>query len=271
VAGQPLAAGAYGLFMALTEAGEVTVIFSKDSGAWGSFFYDPARDALRITTRWEEAPFREQLAYEFSDVTKTSAVLALHWERKRIPIALTVDTDALVVANLQRELTSAKGFEFQAWVNASTYLVQNNLDPELALKWADAAISTPFVGRRNFATLSNKSAVLDKLGRAEEAQKIMDEAVKYGTATEIHQYGRRMITEKRPERALEIFQLNARMHPDAWPVNYGLARGYSAIGNYAAALEALQKAQRQVPPGDTVNAAAIKTNLEKLQRGENIN
>lgn len=271
VAGQPLGAGAYGLFMALTAGGEVTVIFSKDSGAWGSFFYEAARDALRVTTKWEEAPFREQLAYEFSEVTKTSAVLALHWEKKRIPIAITVDTDALVVANLRRELTSAKGFEHQAWVNASTYLVQNNLELELALQWADAAIATPFVGRRNFATLSNKSAVLDKLGRTEEARKIMEEALPYGTASEIHQYGRRMITEKHPERALEIFQLNARMHPDAWPVNYGLARGYSAIGNYAAALAALRKAQTQVPEGDTVNAAAIKTNLEKLQRGENIN
>ena len=271
VAGRPLAAGAYGLFMALTAAGEVTVIFSKDAGAWGSFFYDPAHDALRVTTKWEDAPFREQLTYEFTDVTKTTAVLALHWEKKRIPIAIAVDTDAIVVANLKRELTSAKGFEYQAWVNASTYLVQNNLDLELALQWAEAAISTPFVGRSNFLTLSNKAAVLDKLGQADEARKLMDEAVKSGTAAEIHQYGRRMITEKRAARALEIFQLNARLHPDVWPVNYGLARGYSAVGNYAAALEALQRAEQQVPAGDTVNAAAIKTNLEKLKRGENIN
>jgi Flp pilus assembly protein TadD len=99
----------------------------------------------------------------------------------------------------------------------------------------------------------------------------MDEAVKYGSASEIHQYGRRLLTEKRKERALEIFQLNARLHPDEWPVNYGLARGYSALGQYPAALAALLQAQTQVPAGDTVNTAAIKTNLEKLRRGEDIN
>jgi hypothetical protein len=271
VAGQPLAAGAYGLFMALSAAGDVTVIFSRDSGAWGSFFYDPARDALRVTTRWEDAPFREQLAYEFAEVTKTGAVLALHWEKKRIPIPIAVDTDTHVIANLKRELTTAKGFQYQAWVNASAYLVQINRELELALQWAEAAVNTPFVGRRNFLTLSNQAAVLEKLGRTAEGAKLMDEAVQYGSASEIHQYGRRLLTEKRKERALEVFQLNARLHPDVWPVNYGLARGYSALGQYPAALAALQKAQTQVPAGDTVNAAAIKTNLEKLRRGEDIN
>ena len=54
-------------------------------------------------------------------------------------------------------------------------------------------------------------------------------------------------------------------------MNYGLARGYSAVGNYKAALEALLQAQKDVPAGDTANAAAIATNIEKLKRGENIN
>ena len=54
-------------------------------------------------------------------------------------------------------------------------------------------------------------------------------------------------------------------------VNYGLARGYSAVGNYPAALEALLKAQKQVPAGDTINPPAIEANIEKLRRGENIN
>jgi tetratricopeptide (TPR) repeat protein len=271
VAGQPLTAGSYGLFMALSASGEVTVIFSRESGAWGSFFYDEAQDALRVKTQWEDAPHQEQLTYEFTDVSRSSAILALRWEKKRIPLRFEVATDALVVANLKRELTSAKGFQYQAFVNASTYLLQNNLDLELALQWAEAAVSRPFIGRRNFLTLSNQAAVLDKLGRAAEATKLMDEALPLGTPSEIHQYGRRMLNEKRRERALEIFQLNAKLHPDVWPVNYGLARGYSAMGDFKAALAALQKAARQVPAGDTVNAAAIKTNLAKLQRGEDIN
>jgi len=44
-----------------------------------------------------------------------------------------------------------------------------------------------------------------------------------------------------------------------------------AVGDYKSALEALVKAQAQVPAGDTVNAGAIKANIEKLKKGLDIN
>ena len=271
VGGQPLPAGDYGLHMILAESGDVTVIFSKNSRAWGSFFYDPADDAARVQTKWEDAPHHELLTYEFSDITKNSATLSLFWDTKRIPIAITADTDALVVAGMKRDLSTDRGFDDRAWVAASTYLVQNNLDLNLALEWADRAIDVRTNGRVNFEGLSNKAVILERLDRSEEAAALMDQALPLGNALQIHQYGRQLIGAKKAGRALEVFQLNARKHPDVWPVNYGLARGYSAVGNYPAALEALQKAQKQVPAGDTVNAAAIETNIEKLKRGEDIN
>jgi len=271
VAGSPLPAGTYGLFMAPAPDGTVTVIFSRDTGSWGSFFYDEASDALRVSVKWEDAPFREQLTYDFSDVTKDSAVLALSWEKKRIPIPLKVRTDENVVATLRDELRSSKGFQSQAWVTASAYLLTSDIDLPLALEWAQTAVSGRGVGERSFATLSNEADILEKLGRADEAKPVMDEALKVGTAAEIHQYGRRLLTQGKAERALAVFKLNAGLHPDVWPVNYGLARGYSAVGDYKAALEALLKAQTQVPEGDTVDAASAKANIEKLRRGENIN
>jgi hypothetical protein len=271
VAGSPLPAGTYGFFMALAADGTVTVIFSHDTGSWGSFFYDESHDALRVPVKWEDAPFREQLTYDFSDITKDSAVLALSWEKKRIPLSLKVHTDLNVVATLKAELSNSKGFLSQSWVTASNYLLTNNLELPLALTWAQYAVSGRGVGERTFATLSNDADVLEKLGRADEAKPIMDEALKLGTALQIHLYGRGLIARGKAEQALEAFKLNAQLHPDAWPVNYGLARGYSAVGDYKAALEALLKAQTQIPDGDTLNAAPIKTNIEKLRRGENIN
>jgi tetratricopeptide (TPR) repeat protein len=271
VAGSPLKAGTYGLFTALAPDGTVTWIFSRDSGTWGSFFYDESNDVLRVTTKWENAPFVEQLSYGFSDVTKDSAVLSLSWERKRFSLPIKVDTDQLVLAALKEELRGSKGFRYQNWLAASDYLLQNNLELPLALEWADSALSDPNFGERNFNTLSNKADILDKLGRGAEASTLMDEALKLGAAIQIHQYGRKMLAAHNKERAMEVFKLNAKLHPDAWPVNYGLARGYSAMGDYKAALEALLKAQTQVPDGDTVNADAIKVNIEKLKRGQDIN
>ena len=271
VAGQPLAAGAYGLHMILAADGGVTVIFSHDHEAWGSFFYEPAHDALRVTSKLEDnAVFHELLTYEFSDITKNGAVLSLLWEKKRIAIPVAVDTDAVVVASLKRELSGASGFDDRALAAASGYLIQNNLDLNLALEWAERSVN-PRTGQASFAGLSQKAVVLEKLGRTAEAAAVMDQALPLGTALTIHQYGRRLLSAKQAERALEVFKYNAQRFPDVWPVNYGLARGYSAVGNYPAALEALLKAQKQVPAGDTTNAAAIATNIEKLKRGENIN
>ena len=271
VAGQPLKAGAYALFMAVEPTGEVTVIFSRDNAHWGSFFYDQSRDALRVNVKWEDAPFHELLTYEFTDVTKDSAVLSLLWEKKRIPIPLKTDTQSNVVASMKAELRNSKGFAAKAWVDGVNYLLENNLDMQLALEWCDYALTARFVGERTFATLSAKGQVLERLGRVDESKKIMDEALRLATAGEIHQYGRQLLAQKKAERALEVFKLNVELHPNVWPVNYGLARGYSAVGNYQAALEAIEKAQKQVPAGDTINANAIKVNIEKLKRGENIN
>jgi hypothetical protein len=271
VAGSPLPAGTYGLFMAPAPDGTVTLIFSRDTGSWGSFFYDESRDALRVSVKLEDAPFHEQLTYDFSEVSNDSAVLALSWEKKRIPIPLKVSTVAIVVASLKDEMRSSRGFQYQAWVSASAYLLQNNVELPVALAWADHSINDPFIGERNFGTLSNKAGILEKLERGDEATATMDEAMKYGSALEVHQYGRLLLSQHKNERAAAVFKLNAQLHPDAWPVNYGLARGYSAMGDYKSALEALLKAQTQVPEGDSVNAAAIKTNIEKLKRGEDIN
>ena len=50
VEGQPIKAGTYGLFMAIG-ADNVTIIFSNQSDAWGSFYYDEKYDALRVNVK----------------------------------------------------------------------------------------------------------------------------------------------------------------------------------------------------------------------------
>lgn len=50
IQGQPLKAGSYGLHY-IVGPDEWTAIFSNNSTSWGSFFYDPAEDALRVNAR----------------------------------------------------------------------------------------------------------------------------------------------------------------------------------------------------------------------------
>src|SRR5882757_3967502 len=50
VEGQKLAAGKYGFFIAY-DPNECTLIFSKNTTSWGSFFYKPEEDALRVKAK----------------------------------------------------------------------------------------------------------------------------------------------------------------------------------------------------------------------------
>src|SRR5690349_23937551 len=63
IEGKPLAKGIYGLHM-LPAENEWTIIFSRTATAWGSFTYNQAEDALRVTVKPRPAEMKEALAYE---------------------------------------------------------------------------------------------------------------------------------------------------------------------------------------------------------------
>ncbi|MHB9030608.1 MAG: DUF2911 domain-containing protein [Candidatus Latescibacterota bacterium] len=84
VEGKPLAAGKYGIHMIPSEK-EWIIAFSKKNDLWGSYLYDQADDALRITVTPVAAPMQEWLTFGFDDLTATSATAFLHWEKLKVP------------------------------------------------------------------------------------------------------------------------------------------------------------------------------------------
>lgn len=87
VEGKSLAAGKYGIHMIPGEK-EWVVIFSKNNSAWGSFQYKKEEDALRVTVTPMDAPHEEWMSFRFDELTATSAVASLHWEKIRIPFKI---------------------------------------------------------------------------------------------------------------------------------------------------------------------------------------
>ena len=268
IEGKNLDAGTYGLHFILGETDD-TVIFSKRANAWGSFYYDPAEDALRVTVRHRtlEKPV-EWLKYEFIDQTESTATVALLWEKRMIPFKISADVHRIQMETFKSELRTKPGFTWQAFVQAAGYALQHNEDNQ-ALEWADMAINARFIGQKNFQTLATKAAVLKKLNRNTEADKLMDEALLLGQMIELHQYGRQLIGEKKPQKALEVFQLNYKKNPNVFTTNVGLARGYSAVGNYKKALSYMEAARKQAP--DQVNRDNVTASIEKLRAGKDIN
>jgi len=271
IEGKPLKAGRYGLHM-LAGANEFTIIFSNNSTSWGSFTYKEAEDALRVTVKPEKAPYREWLTYDFIDRQPDRATVALLWEELRIPFTIGVpDMPALYIDNMRRELRNAQGFQSQGWQAAAQYCLQNNRNLEEALTWAENAIAQPGIGQANFSTLSTKAQILEKLKRTSEATEVMAQAMDHPSTQpiEIHQYGRRLLAEGKAKEALAVFQKNAARFKDAWPIHVGLARGYSAIGDYKTALKHAEIAVKQAP--DALNRTSLETAIGRLKQGQDMN
>lgn len=269
VEGKDLAAGTYGFHIILGETDDV-LIFSKRNDAWGSFYYNPAEDALRVTVRHQQtATSTEWLKYEFINETENSATVALLWEKRMIPFKIEADVHKIQLASFRHELNTKPGFNWLAYVQAARYCLDNNIELEQALAWADQAITERFVGQKNFQTLSTKANVLSKLSRNEESQKIMAEALPLGSMIDLHQYGRALLNSKKPKEALAVFQLNYKNNPDVFTTNVGLGRAYAANKEYKKALPYINKAVRQAP--DATNKEFLESLKAKLEKGIDIN
>ncbi len=264
-----LPAGKYGLHMIINEGDKATVVFSKNSNAWGSYFYDPNEDALKVDVNMMDTSHTEQLTFTFEDVTANSTTATLSWGKKKIPFKIEVDVSNVVLADIREKLQDSPGFNRQTWEQAANYSLNNGGDLDEALGWINSTISGMFFSQKNFNNLSTKSQILAKQGKAGEASAIMDEAMEYATVFQIHGYGRQLIGQGQKEKAMEVFKMNAKKNKGQWPVDFGLARANSAMGNYKTALKHLKIAATRAP--DQPNKDAIAGYLEKLKNGEDIN
>lgn len=271
IEGKSLPAGKYGLFIAY-DPQAATLIFSKNHTSWGSFFYDDKEDALRVTIK--PVPLDksvEWLKYEFLNETDSSATVALAWEKLMFPFRVETDHINLQLESFRRELRSEKSFNvgWQTWNQAANYCIVNNVNLEEALAWSEHAVNGPFIGQKNFNTLSTKAQLLTKLNRPAEAEAAMKEALPMGNANQIHAYARQLLQQKKSKEAFEAFKLNYDKNPNIFTTNVGMMRGYSALSNYKKATEYGQKALTQAP--DNLNKNNLERMLKMLQEGKDVN
>ncbi len=269
VEGTPLAAGSYGLHMVIHEDDKATVIFSNNHTSWGSYFYNPSEDALRVEVETKEIPHTEHLTYLFTGIEANSVTASLNWEKKQVPFNISVEVTRLVLEDIRKKLQDSPGFSRQTWELAANFSLNNGGDLEEALTWINAAIEGNFFSQKTFNNLQIKAQILNKSGRVEEAAALMKESLPLGTVFEVHQYGRQLLAQGQPNEALEVFKWNSAAHKNTWPVDYGLARGYSATGDFKKALKHLKVAAGRAP--DQLNKDTIAANLKKLEMGEDIN
>jgi tetratricopeptide (TPR) repeat protein len=270
VEGQDLPAGRYGFFVAY-DPNECILIFSKNSTSWGNFFYDPKEDALRVKAKpIKTDDSMEWLRYEFTDQTLSAATVRLQWEKLMIPFKIEVDVIKTQIASFRKELRGDKALpeSWEAWNQAAAYCAANKTNLQEGLMWADSATSITFGGTESFYAWQTKAAILDSLGRGDEAAAIMKNAMPLANQVQAYTYAAGLIAAKKTKEAFEIFKINYDKHPNSLFTNIGMASAYSAMGDYKKALEYARKALPQAKGG---NRSLVEANIRDLENGKDMN
>jgi TolA-binding protein len=264
IEGQPLPAGTYGLF-AIPGASQWTMVFSKFAGDWGGYNYDPAEDALRVTvTPQTTAESQERMSFTFDDVTNSSAVASLRWEKLRVPMKIEVDLPSTVRASIASTLRGGKHWDANAWAAAARWELRNG-NTDTALQYADHALSLATTA----GTLRTKAAVLEKKGDAKGAAELRDRAKALYTEAEAIGVGYgTLLGAKKYDEAIKFLNDYATAHPtspELWRIYAGLGEAYAAKGDAAKAKENFDKAMaaahdeaERTEVWDSINSAAAE-------------
>ncbi len=263
--GNPLAAGIYGFFIAVYP-GQCTLIFSKNSGSWGSYYYDSTEDALRVNVRQEYLDqSNEWLEYRFLDETDSSATLALIWEKWKIPFTVSVDLVKTQIDVFREELRGEKQFIWESWDQAATFCADHNTNLNEAITWIDRGIMID----SNFSDLMTKSQLLDSIGKKDEAATVHSLALNHGKIIELYLYGRQLITDNHPDEAMSAFKIMAEKYPGNFYTDVGLTRIYSAKGDFNNAIINAKNAATHAP--NEQNKKAVLQFIEQLKAHKDIN
>ncbi len=268
VEGKPLKAGIYGLHMAPGQD-DWTIIFSNNSSAWGSFFYTPGEDALRVTVKSAPCEFNEFLTYEFTDRLQNSATARLKWEKLSVPFKITVSNgDDLYVKRLRDEMTGQKSFTWQNVVAAANFCATKKINLDEAQGWIQAVLDRNI---KYFPLLQAKGNILAAMNKKDEADAVMKEAINMtdATAVQISNYGRTLIGLNRAKDAMVVFETAFKRFPAMSPALVGMARGYAANGDNKKALKFAQDALKLET--NPANKTTIEGLVKKLENGESIN
>jgi hypothetical protein len=273
VEGKTLKAGTYGLFLDVEKEGPWQWIFSTNNAGWGSFQYDPKEDVLRVPATPVSAPHTEFLTFGFDERKPDSTAAFLQWEDKRVSFRIGVpNVNELYVAQMRHNLLSWPGFDYKNWQNAAQFCASNKINLDEALIWADKAIQGPFrgatVGNEDFSTVQTKAEVLQAMGKTDEADKLMDKAFQLTGADllPVHIYAVRLLGAGRTAKAIEVFKLNQKRHPEDKFWSYvGLARAYTAAGDKEKAIKNWETVLQNVPESRKAQIPTYEAALKKLK------
>jgi len=141
LAGNIIPAGTYGLY-SIPGAKEWTIIIHKNAKLWGAGGYDETNDLLRFKV--PVTPLKdtvETLNIYFENFDANGGDLIIAWEHTKIVLPVFVDSDALILAEIDAKINStAEAVSAATYFDAAQFYYLKNKQLETAAVWFEKAI-----------------------------------------------------------------------------------------------------------------------------------
>lgn len=181
IGGTKIPAGKYGL-LTIPEAGEWTIIISKQTDVTSPSAYEQDKDVVRLKVKAETLPFNvETFTIMFGNVLTNSCELQILWDNVYAVVPITTDVDSKVTAQI-KELMEADN---RPYFGAAAYYIENGKDLNQAVVWLDKAIAQ---NPEAFWMQYQKARALAKLGKKQEALAASNKSIELAKAAKNDDY-----------------------------------------------------------------------------------
>ena len=160
--GKKVPAGRYGL-VTIPNAGEWTVILTKQLDVMGAAAYKQDQDVVRFRAIPQDLPFPiETFTIMFNNVGSTSVDLVMLWDMTAVTLPISMDVDSKVMAQIDNAMNKDNRPYFQS----AMYYMDNGKDLNKASQWFDKAIEQ---NPNAYWVWHQKANCLAKLGKKTDA------------------------------------------------------------------------------------------------------
>ena len=172
--GQTLKAGSYGLYSVPNKDSWEVMFYTESDKNGVPGDWDDSKVAAKTTVNVQAFPINvETFTISINDVTSTSAVLGILWEKTYVAVTFEVPTDEMVSATIDAVMAAAP--KAGDYYNAAIYYNQQDKDIKKANEWMEKAMS--LTEKPAFWQLRQQSLIYAKMGDSEKAIAVAEKSL----------------------------------------------------------------------------------------------
>jgi len=172
--GQTLKAGSYGLYSVPNKDSWEVMFYTESDKNGVPGDWDDNKVAAKTTVNVQAFPINvETLTISINDVTSTSAVLGILWEKTYVAVTFEVPTDEMVSATIDAVMAATP--KAGDYYNAAIYYSQQDKDIKKANEWMEKAMS--MTEKPAFWQLRQQSLIYAKMGDSEKAIAVAEKSL----------------------------------------------------------------------------------------------